>query len=60
MRKANLSPLEQAAKEWLLWAVYKWMGPEGGARWLYTVPILLKTSLEIFRNLVLSFEFVPR
>jgi 2-polyprenyl-6-methoxyphenol hydroxylase-like FAD-dependent oxidoreductase len=36
MRKSSNHFYEQAAKEWLLWAVFKWMGPEGGARWLYT------------------------
>ncbi|KAK9311239.1 hypothetical protein V1524DRAFT_443146 [Lipomyces starkeyi] len=25
---------EQAAKEWIIWATFKFMGPEGGAHWI--------------------------
>jgi 2-polyprenyl-6-methoxyphenol hydroxylase-like FAD-dependent oxidoreductase len=35
MRKSTEHYYEQAAKEWLMWASFKWMGQEGGARWLY-------------------------
>jgi len=35
MRKSNLTPYEQTAKEWLLWLHYKWLGPDSGANWLY-------------------------
>ena len=27
---------EQAAKEWLMWAMFKWMGPEAGVKWMYS------------------------
>jgi 2-polyprenyl-6-methoxyphenol hydroxylase-like FAD-dependent oxidoreductase len=36
IRKSNLSTYEQIAKEWLLWLMFKWTGPEGGAKWMYT------------------------
>ena len=26
---------EQAAKEWVVWAAFKFMGPEAEARWMY-------------------------
>ena len=35
MRKSTPNFYEQAAKEWLIWAVFKWRGPEGGAQWMY-------------------------
>jgi len=35
MRKSNLTPYEQMAKEWLLWMNFKWVGPDGGAKWMY-------------------------
>jgi len=36
VRKSNISAYEQKAKEWLLWGYFKWIGIEGGARWMYT------------------------
>jgi hypothetical protein len=36
VRKSNLGPYEQMSKEWLLWLAFKWIGPEGGAKWIYT------------------------
>lgn len=36
MRKSSNHFYEQAAKEWLIWAMFKWMGPEGGAHWMYS------------------------
>jgi 2-polyprenyl-6-methoxyphenol hydroxylase-like FAD-dependent oxidoreductase len=36
LRKSSPHFYEQAAKEWLMWAVFKWMGPEGGANWMYS------------------------
>ena len=35
MRKSSPHFYEQAAKEWILWAQFKWMGPEGGVKWMY-------------------------
>jgi 2-polyprenyl-6-methoxyphenol hydroxylase-like FAD-dependent oxidoreductase len=35
MRKANLSAVEQMVKEWVLWVVFWWVGPGGGAEWMY-------------------------
>jgi len=35
MRKSSNHFYEQAAKEWLIWVMFKFMGPEGGAHWLY-------------------------
>ena len=36
LRKSSPHFYEQAAKEWLVWAVFKFMGPEGGAEWMYS------------------------
>jgi 2-polyprenyl-6-methoxyphenol hydroxylase-like FAD-dependent oxidoreductase len=36
LRKSSPHIYEQAAKEWLIWAAFKWMGPEGGAKWMYS------------------------
>ena len=36
LRKSSPHFYEQAAKEWIVWAAFKWMGPEGGARWMYS------------------------
>lgn len=36
MRKSSNHFYEQAAKEWLIWAMFEFMGPEGGAHWMYT------------------------
>lgn len=36
LRKSSPHRYEQAAKEWLIWAMFKWMGEEGGARWMYS------------------------
>ena len=35
LRKSSAHFYEQAAKEWLMWAMFKWEGPEGGVRWMY-------------------------
>ena len=35
LRKSSAHVYEQAAKEWVVWAAFKWMGPEAGARWMY-------------------------
>ncbi len=35
LRKANLSPAQMKVKEWVLWLLLKWVGPDGGAKWLY-------------------------
>ena len=36
LRKSSPHFYEQAAKEWIVWAVFKFMGPEGGAEWMYS------------------------
>lgn len=36
MRKSTPHRYEQVAKEWLIWAMFKWMGEEGGVRWMYS------------------------
>jgi 2-polyprenyl-6-methoxyphenol hydroxylase-like FAD-dependent oxidoreductase len=36
LRKSSPHFYEQAAKEWIVWAAFKWMGPEGGAQWMYS------------------------
>lgn len=36
IRKSSNHFYEQAAKEWLIWAMFKFMGPEGGAQWMYS------------------------
>lgn len=36
LRKSSPHFYEQAAKEWIVWAMFKWMGPEGGAKWMYS------------------------
>ncbi|KAF4956886.1 hypothetical protein FGADI_3489 [Fusarium gaditjirri] len=36
LRKSSPHAYEQAAKEWILWAAFKFMGAEAGAKWLYT------------------------
>jgi hypothetical protein len=36
LRKLSPRFYEQAAKEWIVWAVFKFMGPEGGAEWMYS------------------------
>lgn len=35
LRKSSPHFYEQAAKEWLMWATFKWAGPEAGTRWMY-------------------------
>lgn len=35
LRKSSPHFYEQAAKEWLMWAMFKWTGPEAGMRWMY-------------------------
>ncbi|KAK9235883.1 hypothetical protein V1525DRAFT_434239 [Lipomyces kononenkoae] len=35
LRKSSPHYYEQAAKEWIIWATFKFMGPEGGAHWMY-------------------------
>lgn len=35
MRKSSPHRYEQVAKEWLIWAMFKWQGEEGGVRWMY-------------------------
>jgi hypothetical protein len=35
LRKSNPHFYEQAAKEWLIWAAFKFMGSERGAQWMY-------------------------
>ena len=35
LRKSSPHFYEQAGKEWLIWAVFKFMGSEGGAQWMY-------------------------
>jgi hypothetical protein len=35
-RKSNPHVYEQAVKEWVVWAAFKFMGPEGGAEWMYS------------------------
>ncbi|KAK6428560.1 hypothetical protein LTR95_015294 [Oleoguttula sp. CCFEE 5521] len=35
LRKSSPHLFEHIAKEWLMWAAFKWMGPEGGAQWMY-------------------------
>lgn len=36
LRKSSPHAYEQAAKEWIIWAALKLMGPEAGAKWLYS------------------------
>ncbi|KAF4345868.1 salicylate hydroxylase [Fusarium beomiforme] len=36
LRKSSPHFYEQAAKEWIIWAAFKFMGAEAGAKWLYT------------------------
>ncbi|KAJ4251031.1 hypothetical protein NW762_011681 [Fusarium torreyae] len=36
LRKSSPHAYEQAAKEWIIWAAFKLMGAEAGAKWLYT------------------------
>ena len=36
LRKSSPHFYQQAAKEWVVWAAFKWMGPEGGAKWMYS------------------------
>ncbi|KAG4277777.1 hypothetical protein FPRO04_07020 [Fusarium proliferatum] len=36
LRKSSPHAYEQAAKEWIIWAALKFMGPEAGAKWLYS------------------------
>ena len=36
LRKSSPQFYEQAAKEWILWIVFKFMGPQAGAQWLYS------------------------
>jgi hypothetical protein len=38
LRKSSPHFYEQAAKEWIIWAVFKWAGPDGGAGWMYEYP----------------------
>ena len=35
LRKSSPHFYEQAAKEWVLWAMFKWTGPELGVQWMY-------------------------
>ncbi|KAK9311374.1 hypothetical protein V1524DRAFT_442627 [Lipomyces starkeyi] len=35
LRKSSPHYYEQVAKEWIIWATFKFMGPEGGAHWMY-------------------------
>ena len=35
LRKSSPHFYEQAAKEWLIWLAFKWMGDEAGAQWMY-------------------------
>jgi hypothetical protein len=35
LRKSSPPFYEQAAKEWIIWAVFKLAGPDGGAGWMY-------------------------
>ena len=35
LRKSSSNFYEQAAKEFVIWAALKWVGPEGGASWMY-------------------------
>jgi 2-polyprenyl-6-methoxyphenol hydroxylase-like FAD-dependent oxidoreductase len=35
LRKSSSHIYAQVAKEWLIWAVFKWRGSEGGAQWMY-------------------------
>lgn len=35
LRKSSPHFYEQAAKEWVMWAMFKWTGPEGGVHWMY-------------------------
>lgn len=34
-KKSSSHHLQQAAKEWLMWASMEWQGPQLGAGWLY-------------------------
>jgi 2-polyprenyl-6-methoxyphenol hydroxylase-like FAD-dependent oxidoreductase len=36
LRKSSPHFYEQAAKEWIVWAVFKFRGEEGGAEWMYS------------------------
>jgi hypothetical protein len=36
LRKSSPHVYEQAVKEWVVWAAFKFMGPEGGAESMYT------------------------
>jgi hypothetical protein len=36
LRKSSPHVYEQAVKEWVVWAAFKFMGPEGGAEWMYS------------------------
>lgn len=35
VRTSNLNPYQQIAKEWAMWLMFKWIGSDGGAKWLY-------------------------
>lgn len=35
LRKSSPHFYEQAAKEWLMWAMFKWAEPEAGMQWMY-------------------------
>lgn len=36
LRKSSPHYIEQAAKEWVIWAAFKARGEEGGAQWMYS------------------------
>lgn len=36
LRKSSPHFYEQAAKEWIVWAIFKFKGEEGGAEWMYS------------------------
>ena len=36
LRKSSPQFYEQAAKEWVIWVAFRFMGPEAGAAWLYS------------------------
>ena len=35
LRKSSPHFYEQAAKEWVMWATFKWAGPEAEMQWMY-------------------------
>jgi 2-polyprenyl-6-methoxyphenol hydroxylase-like FAD-dependent oxidoreductase len=46
LRKSSPHFYEQAAKEWLVWAMFKWVGPEAGMQWMYQYnPEIVRAAL---------------